>query len=169
LVEPISLTSAVTEKLIELGITFPDFLGFNNSYVPTTTESLHMYMRLFGENLVPGLEWYPIFIPSSGDRQNLFDEIKINAGTINEKAWYTFVIPDESMDGYILTQIEKGTTSSFGTTIHLESTLYNFGSVYYNGLTFANKNYRFYSTWFDQALRLDNTSEDLYFRGKIKI
>jgi hypothetical protein len=169
LIEPISLLSQVTDKLLELGITFPDFLGFTNAYFPTSSDALHAYMQLFAEDLVGGLQWYPISIPSTGDRAYLFDEISLPAGTVPEKAWYTFVIPDESMGGNILTQIEKGTTSSYGTTIHLESSLYNFGTVNYTGPLFANKNYRFYSTWSDQALRLDNTSEALYFRGKFKI
>lgn len=165
LIEPISLALDVTNKLNELGVDFPDFLGFNNAYPPVSEEALHMYMRLFGDDLVPGLLWFPLTIPSTGDKQYLFNEIIIPSGTIPEKAWYTFVIPDESMGGFILTKIEKGTSSSYGTNIYLESSLYNFGSIYYNGLTFANKNYRFYSTWFDQALRLDNTNEALYFRG----
>jgi hypothetical protein len=169
LIEPASLVSNITDKFNELGITSPNFIGFNNAYASLTEESFLTYMGLFAEDLVDGLMWLPITIPSTGDRQYLFDEVIIPAGTITENAWYTFVIPDESMGGNILTQIEKGTSSSYGTTIYLESSIYNFGTVYYNGVTFQNKNYRFYSTWFDQALRLNNSTEDLYFRGKIKI
>jgi len=171
LIEPISTGPEVNQALQDLGVTYPDFLGFSSPYMVKTLDSLEKYMLLYSNNIVDGLMWYELNIPLTGDRQYLFDEIRIPAGTVNEYAWYTFVIPDEYIGGGInrLTQIEfsrNGTYSSEEGEVTLESTLYNFGSVYYNGIEFENKNYRFYSTWANQALRLNNTSTDLYFRGK---
>lgn len=126
-------------------------------------------MMLFSNGSISNLKWYEINIPLSGDRQYLFDEIQIPQNTIDGYAWYTFVIPDQYLGGGRMTEIENSTYSiehnGGGNTISLNNTLYDFGSVYYNGGIFQSDSYRFYSTWPGQALRLNN-STDLYFRGK---
>lgn len=168
LIEPVSSGYQVNTALGELGIQYPNFFGFNSAFLPTDTNSLDMYMMLFSNDSVSGLEWYEVDIPLSGDRQYLFDEIQVPQGTIDGYAWYTLVIPDQYLGGGRMTEIESSTSSidlNGGNTISLNNTLYDFGSVYYNGQIFQNDNYRFYSTWPGQALRLNN-STDLYFRGK---
>jgi len=169
LIEPVSLGDEVAAAMNDLGTTYPDFLGFNRLNMVRSEQALDNYMMLYSGNLVDGLLWYELNIPLTGPRQGLFDEIGIPMGTINEFAWFTFVIPPEFMGGANnnLTVIEKGSQPG-GTDVNIvtESSIYNFGSVYYNGPTFINKNYKFYTTWPDQGLRLDNSSTDLFFRGK---
>ena len=169
LIEPISLGDEVSDAMNTLGTEYPDFLGFSRLNMFRSEQSMDNYMMLYSGNLVDGLLWYELNIPLTGPRQGLFYEIGIPMGTVNEFAWYTFVIPTEFMGGpnNNLTIIEKGSQPN-GTDVSIvtESAVYNYGSVYYNGPTFLNKNYKFYTTWPDQALRLDNSSTDLFFRGK---
>ena len=146
LIEPISLGDEVATAMNDLGTTYPDFLGFNRLNMVRSEQALDNYMMLYSGNLVDGLLWYELNIPLTGPRQGLFDEIGIPMGTINEFAWFTFVIPPEFMGGANnnLTVIEKGSQPG-GTDVNIvtESSIYNFGSVYYNGPTFINKNYKF--------------------------
>jgi hypothetical protein len=125
-------------------------------------------MEMFANNSVNGLLWYEINIPQTGTGQYLFEEIVIPQSTISENAWYTFFIPEDAIGGSQnrLTQLEQGFSSSYGNIINLEPTVYNFGPINYDGPTFENKNYRVYTSWIDQALRLNNSSDTLYFKGK---
>jgi len=168
LVEPQTSGEDVLNYLLNRGVTPGDFLGFTFTYSPQTTDSLKYYMEMFAYDGVSGLKWYEIDIPQSGPNQYLFDEIIIPSGTISERAWYTFFIPDDAIGGTEnrMTQIEQGTTSAYGNVVYMESTVFNFGPIYYEGQVFENKNYRVYTSWLDQALRLDNTTDSLYFKGK---
>jgi hypothetical protein len=169
LIEPISLGSDVASAMLGLGTNSSDFLGFSMANTFKTEAALDNYMQLYSSNLVPGLLWYELDIPLTGPRQGLFDEIGIPAGTVNGFAWYTFVIPPEFMQGQNLSKVTKASVpNGSDDTLDMESTVYNFGSVYYNGPTFLNKYYKFYTTWLDQGLRYDNSSSDLFFRGTQK-
>lgn len=168
LIEPQSLGMDILDHLTSRGVSGSDFYGFTFTYLPTTTNSLKYYMEMFANNTINGLVWYELDIPQYGTNQYLFNEIIIPASTINENAWYTFFIPEESMGGSQnrLTQIEQGTSPSYGYVIDLESTVYNFGPISYDGPVFENKNYRVYTSWVDQSLRLNNFNDTLYFKGK---
>jgi len=124
-------------------------------------------MEMFATSAVTLPDYYTINIPQSGGRAYLFDEIEIPAGTVSEQAWYTFFIPQDSLSGSTsrMTQIEFGTTDTYGTTINMESTVYDFGLISYSGSVFDNTDYRVYTTWTDTPLRKDNTSNDFFFRG----
>lgn len=168
LIEPQNTSEDVMSYILNKGISFPDFFGFSFTYLPTTTDSLKHYMEMFATGDVSGLFWYEVQVPQTGPNQYLFDEIIVPGGTVNEKAWYTFFIPEDSIGGSAnrMTQLYQGTTSNYEFIVDLESTLYNFGPIYYDGPVFANKNYRVYSSWNDPALRLENENDDLYFKGK---
>jgi len=169
LIEPVSLGDEVVEAMNNLGTEFPDFLGFNRLYSIDSEQSMVNYMMLYADNLVDGLLWYELNIPLTGPTAGLFDEIGIPAGTINEFAWFTFVIPPQLMgsSNSNLTIVELGNQpGNYNTSLVTDSSVYNFGSAYYNGATFINNNYKFYTTWPDQGLRLNNSSTDLFFKGK---
>lgn len=167
LIEPQSLSIDVVNYLESNGISFPDFLGFNSASFPTTTESIRLYMELFAGGSVDGLLWYEIQIPQWGPNLFLFEEIIIPQNTISENAWYTFFIPQESLGDpeNRLLEISYGTSPTSNTDFDLENTLYDFGPVYYDGDTFIEGNYRIYSTWPDQAMRANNSENDIYFAG----
>jgi len=150
------------------GVVYPDFLGFGYSFDPTTTNSFAVYMECFATSGVTGLYYDFADIPQTGDRQYLFDQIVVPQNTVPySSAWYTFFIPQDSIGSSTnrLTQIEQGTSSSYGTTYTTEPNVYNYGLVTYTGSVFENTTYRVYTTWGDPGLNLDNTINNLYFRG----
>ncbi len=124
-------------------------------------------MKMYSTSGVTGLpQIYEADIPQSGGRQYLFDEIEVPNGTVNESAWYIVAIPQDAIGSETnrMTQIEYGTTNSFGTTLNLSSDLYQYG-VNYVGAVFENVKYRLYSTWNDTGMQINNTSSDVFLRG----
>ena len=168
LVEPESESVFIANYLSNNGATFPDFRGFNSVDIPQTELSIKLYMDLFSDPLNTNLRVFELDIPQNtvfGSYR--FETISIDSGTINEPAWYSFFIPDESMDGNILSSIRFGFNSENLIDAFTEPSLYNFGPINYNSdeSTFINGNYRIYSTWVNSTLRLDNTNNNLFFRG----
>jgi hypothetical protein len=122
---------------------------------------------MYATSGVTGLpQVYELNVPQTGGRQYLFDEIEINNGTINESAWYIVAIPQILLGNTTnrMTEIEYGTSNSYGTTYNTNSTLYEW-SIDYSGSKFANTTYRLYSTWGDPGMQINNTSNDIFFRG----
>jgi hypothetical protein len=169
IIEPVSSSLDVVNELESRGIDYPDFFGFNVQSFPTTIESLTEYVNLFSDNEIDGLRYYELDIPLSGERSFLFDEVKVPLNVVDGFAWYTFIIPDEYLDNGRMTKIEFSKTGfendSDIAEINLNSNLYDYGVVNYEGDVFENNQYRIYTTWFNQSLKLNN-STDLYFRGK---
>jgi hypothetical protein len=168
LVEPESESVFIANYLSNNGATFPDFRGFNSVDIPQTELSIKLYMDLFSDPLNTNLRVFELDIPQNtvfGSYR--FETISIDSGTINEPAWYSFFIPDESMGGNILSSIRFGFNSENLIDAFTEPSLYNFGPINYNSdeSTFINGNYRIYSTWVNSTLRLDNTNNNLFFRG----
>ena len=122
-------------------------------------------MEMFATSGVTGLpDVYTSTIPQDGDY--LFNEITVPSGTISGNAWYTFLIPQDSIGGVNerVKQILKGTTSPPGDTVNTTDTYYDI-EVNYTGPVFANTTYRLYTSYSSQDLRLDNTSSNYYFAG----
>lgn len=169
IIEPVSSSLGVINELESRGIDYPDFFGFNVQSFPTTIDSLTEYVNLFSDNEISGLRYYELSIPLSGERSFLFDELRVPLGTVEGFAWYTFIIADEYLDNGRLTKIEFSKTGFEDmedvTEISLNSNLYDYGVVNYEGNVFENNQYRIYTTWINQSLKLNN-STDLYFRGK---
>jgi hypothetical protein len=162
IIEPVSLASAIGTHMNSVGAT--SFFGWSNGLGPDNTSDLVKYLEMYANNSVSGLTAeVTSTIPQSGATQYLFDEIIINQGTVNENAWYTFFIPQSSIGGSNnrMTQLEQGTSSSYGTVITLNPTYYDLGLV-----SFGGTDYRCYTSFTSQSLRLNNTSTSLYFRGK---
>lgn len=168
LVEPDSQNEFVSDYLSNNGATYPDFRGFGYLAYPQTTLSIQLYMGLFSSQINNNLLIYELDIPQNTQFGSyLFETITIPIGTVNESAWYTFFIPDESMGGNILTSVKYGISEqTLNTNINTEPSMYNFGPVPYNNDgTFITGNYRIYTTWPSPGLRLSDTNNDLLFRG----
>jgi len=168
LVEPDSQNEFVSNYLANNGATSPDFRGFGYLFLPQTTLSIQLYMGLFSSQINSSLLIYELDIPQNTQFGSyLFETITSPIGTVNESAWYTFFIPDESMGGNILTSVKYGISEqTLNTNINTEPTMYNFGPVQYNNDgTFVTGNYRIYTTWPSSGLRLSDINNDLVFRG----
>jgi len=142
--------------------------GFTNGTGPTSTTDILKYMQMYATAGVAGLPTVvSSTIPQSGGSQYLFDEIIIATGTVPENAWYTLLIPQDSIGGPLnrLTKILQDTSPAYGNELTTSSTYYNLGLVSYVGSSFVNTNYRLYTTFNSQNLRLNNTSTPLYFKG----
>jgi len=142
--------------------------GFTNGTGPTNTSDILTYMTMYATSGVAGLPTVvSSTIPQSGPSQYLFDEIIISTGTVPENAWYTLLIPQDSIGSSTnrLTKILQDTSTAYGNELTTSSTYYNLGLVNFSGSGFANTNYRLYTTFNSQNLRLNNTSSPLYFKG----
>ena len=125
-------------------------------------------MEMFATSGVTGLpEVYTANIPQSGSDQYKFEEIIVPSGTISGSAWYTFLIPQDSIGSSTnrVTEILQDTSSSYGNSITPNSTYYDLGLVNYTGNVYANTNYRLYTTYSATGLNLNNSSTPLYFKA----
>ena len=169
-IEPASKSTAIATYISNdpgADTTFPNFFGFNSGIAAESSNNLEIWMKMYSTSGVTGLpQIYEADIPQSGGRQYLFDEIEVPNGTVNESAWYIVAIPQDAIGSETnrMTQIEYGTTNSFGTTLNLSSDLYQYG-VNYVGAVFENVEYRLYSTWNDTGMQINNTSSDVFLRG----
>jgi hypothetical protein len=166
-IEPASKSSAISGYLNGQGISFPDFFGFNAGFAATTNDSLLTWMEMYATSGVTGLpQVYTSTVPQSGPRQNLFDEFEVPAGTVSESAWYIVAVPQNTLGGSSnrVTQIEYGTSSSYGTTFNTSNTLYD-RLLDYTGTVYTNTEYRLYSTWAASGMQINNTSNDVFLRG----
>jgi hypothetical protein len=134
---------------------------------PTSSSDIETYMDYFSSNAGSGglPQIYTTNIPQD---DYLFDEITINSGTVSETAWYTFLIPDESIGGSGTSNRAVGIELKIGGGSFSEKTMV---STWYQytvsnpGGSFQPGTYRLYSTYSDYAFKLDNSSISYTFRG----
>lgn len=134
---------------------------------PTSSSDIETYMDYYSSNAGTGglPQIYTTNIPQD---DYLFDEITIDAGTVSETAWYTFLIPDESIGGSgtsnraVGIELKEGGGSFSEKT--MVSTWYQY-TVSNPGGSFQPGTYRLYSTYSDYAFKLDNSSISYTFRG----
>jgi len=139
--------------------------GFNYN-APSSTSDIEIWMEMFASSGVTGLP--PVYQSTiSQDGQYLFNQVTVPSGTVSGNAWYTFLIPQQSIGGdeNRVKEILKGTVSPPTDTVTTTDTYYNLGLVNYTGSVFANTTYRLYTSYSGQDLRLDNTSNNLFFKG----
>jgi len=161
------------------------FYGYNSGTQPTDIDDVIDYVNFFaisaGTGGVPNV--VPVTIPQSTGgvdsegndiEQYNFTTIEIPSGTIIGDAYYTFLIPDESIGGIgsgnrqTVIEVSFGNgPNTFGTEA-TSATLYNYGTIVNPGGQFANGTYRLYSTnSIGSGLFYDNTSTTIYFKGGI--
>ena len=167
-IEPDSKAADIGTYIFNGGTPLSNWFGFTNSSAPSSTSDIETYMEMYATSGVTGLpEVYTADIPQTGGDQFLFEQILVPSGTVSGNAWYTFLIPQDSIGGSSnrLTEILQDTSTSYGNSITPSSTYYNLGLVSYTGSVFANTDYRLYTTYTSQGLRLNNSSNPLYFKG----
>lgn len=96
----------------------------------------------------------------------LFKTYKVDAGTVQGNAWYTWIIPTGSTNGQIISQIgynNAGNPNSL-TTVNMQSSIYNL-TVTNTGSAIPPGVYRVYSTYTSPTFRIDGSTNDIYFKG----
>lgn len=168
-IEPESLSSQIANYIYNDGDPLSNWYGFTNSSQPTSVTDISVYMEMFATSGVTGLpEVYYADVPQEGSDIYNFELIEIPAGTIQGDAWYTFLVPQYSLGGADrrVTQILQDTVNPpDDNEIIPSSTFYNLGLVTYTGPVFANTTYRLYTSYPGESLRLNNTSNNYYFKG----
>ena len=167
-IEPQSKAADIGTYIYNGGTPISNWYGFTNTSQPTNTSDIETYMEMFATSGVTGLpQVYSANIPQSGEGQYLFEEIIIPSGTISGDAWYTFLIPQDSIGSSTnrVTEILQDTSTSYGNGIAPSLTFYNLGLVNYTGSVYANTTYRLYTTYNLTGLKLNNTSNPLYFKA----
>ena len=154
--------------------------GFSNSSTPTSDADLADYVDYFNINAgtgnVPAIKSSNIPQASGGNDSfgnaieiYKFETTEIRSGTVNGNAWYTWLIPDDSIGGTSSGNKQLEIEVSFGQGANNLSA--KVMEVSYTGFTvvnptgFLNGTYRIYTTYPSQEFRLDNTSTAIYFKG----
>jgi hypothetical protein len=154
--------------------------GFTNAGGPTSDSDVATYMSYYNQNagtgLVPAIKQANI-PQSSGGNDSFnnpieiykFETTEVRAGTVNGNAWYTWLIPDDSIGGpgtpnrVIEIEVSYGAGANNLTPRVMEATYTNYTVV--NPTGYLPGTYRLYTTNPSQETRLDNTSTAIYFKG----
>jgi hypothetical protein len=157
------------------------FFGFTNTTAPSNNSDVEKYLDYFslsgGTGGVPSIVTQTIpqiggGTDSEGNTivQYNFLTTEINSGTISGNAWYTWVIPDESIGGLLSNNRQTSIDLSFGagpTTFTVKNTASSVYTYFVTnpGGSFANGRYRLYTTYVDASFYLNNSSTTIYFKG----
>jgi hypothetical protein len=179
IIEPISIATPLATYMFNAGASF---YGFNSGSGPTSGSDIETYMDYYSANAgsggVPNIIQLTVPQSSGGNDsygnakvQYNFETYLISSGTYSENAWYSFLIPEEAIGGagtsnrqtYMDVSYGQG-QNTFTNVGPLTSTYYAY-SVTNPGGSFQDGTYRLYTTYSDQAFRIDNTSQSLYFKG----
>lgn len=176
-IEPQTGATDLGQYLYDSGV---NFFGFTNLSSPDTSNSaqfeidMNAYIDYSGwtSGLFPAVRTQPV-PQSSGGVDSFGNAIvefnftthEVPANTVNSQAWYMWIIPTGSTNGYIQTLIDYSNDGNPNTLIavNTESTLRT-NTFYYSGSTIPADTYRIYTTFTDVAFYLTN-NDDIYFKG----
>ena len=184
LIEPASDAANIGTYMFNNGAT--GFFGFNNGSGPTSSNEIRTYMNYYSANQgtgnVPLVISQTIPQTSGGNdsfnnaiQQYNFVTTKVTQGTVAGNAWYTWLIPDDSIGGVGTTDRLLSIDLSFNNgpqgfvTETMSSTFYNIGPMIFvvGSGAFAAGQYRLYTTYSSQPFSRNNTNGDLYFKGNL--
>lgn len=180
LIEPTSIAASIGGYMFGVGASW---YGYSNGSGPTDINDISDYLDYYslsaGTGGVP--EIITQSIPQTGGGtdsegntivQYNFVTTEIPSGTVSGNAYYTWLIPDDSIGGTGSGNRQTSIDVSFGSgpntfvTETMASTVYDYGTVVNPGGPFANGTYRMYSTnTVGSGFYLDNTSTTIYFKG----
>jgi hypothetical protein len=179
LIEPQSIAGNIGTYMNGVGATF---FGFTNNVPPSSNFDIEAYLDYFTANAgtggVPAIITQTIPQTTTGGNDSFNNAIiqynflttEILAGTVTENAWYTWVIPDESIGGISSGNRQTVIDLSFGTgpttfsSKNTSSSVYTF-TVTNPGGAFAVGTYRLYTTFNDPSFNLNNSLTTIYFKG----
>lgn len=176
-IEPQTGSTDIGQYLYDNGV---NFFGFTNLSSPDTTNpvqfniDMNAYIDFSGwtSGLFPAVRTQPV-PQSSGGVDSFGNAIvefnftthEVPANTVNSSAWYMWIIPTGSTNGYIQTLIDYSSDGSPNSLIavNTESTLRQ-NTFTYSGGTIPAGTYRIYTTFTDVAFYLTN-NDNIYFKG----
>jgi hypothetical protein len=178
LIEPQSINATIGNYMNNNGSTF---FGFTNSDSPSVSSDLQTYLNFYSTNAgsggVPSIITQTIPQSSGGVDvegnaivQYNFTTTEVPGGTVLGNAWYTWLIPDDSIGGtssgnrQLSIDYSNGNGPNTFTIVNMTSVIYGL-SVTNPGGSFANGTYRMYTTYAIQNFKLDNTINTIYFKG----
>ena len=161
------------------------FYGFTNGSGPTNISDVQDYIDFYiasaGTGNVPSIISQTIPQSAGGTDsegnsivQYNFTTIEVPSGTVPGNAYYSFLIPDDSIGGIssgdrqTLIDVSNGLgPNSFASPpSSMSETVYEYGTVVNPGGPFANGTYRLYTTnTIGSGLYFNNSSTTLYFKG----
>ena len=177
LIEPTSDATNIGTFMFNAGATW---YGFTNGSGPLDDFDVLTYMNYFQQNEgtgnVPSI--VSVAIPQSNGgtdaegnaiEQYKFTTVEIPSGTVNGNAWYTWLVPTNSIGGIPSGNRQTQIEASYGngpqglTAYDMAGTYYGYPVV--NPTGYAPGTYRLYTTYSTQTFRLNNTSTTIYFKG----
>jgi len=178
IIEPDSIAPSIGTYMFNEGASW---YGFGNGSGPIGAGDVSTYLDFY--NLSGGTGGVPSVItqtiPQTGGGtdsegnaivQYNFLTTEISAGTITGNAWYSWLIPDESIGGAGSGNRQISIDLSFGqgpntfVTETMSPTYYAY-FISNPGGTFAPGTYRLYTTYQSTPFYRDNTSTTMYFKG----
>jgi hypothetical protein len=170
-IEPHSKGSFVGNYMYGQG---SSFFGFNNAIPPQNNSDIEKYFKMFEEyagDALPNV--ITSDIPQTNGGTDLFGNnvtaynfktVQIPLNTIPEQAWYTWVIPKESINNLKQKTISYGFSANTLNVENMNTVIYSF-EFFYNGNLFKKGMYSLYTTFVSSNFELDNSLNTLYFKG----
>lgn len=170
-IEPYSKRDFVGNYMYGQGATF---FGFNNAIPPQSNSDIEKYFKMYEEysgNALP--EVITSDIPQTSGGTDSFGNIitaynfkttRVQLNTVPEQAWYTWVIPNESINNLKQLTISYGFSANTLSVENMNSSIYSF-EFFYNGDKFKKGNYSLYTTFVSSNFELDNSLNTIYFKG----
>ena len=177
-IEPQSGSTTIGQYMYNLGATF---YGFTNISIPNNTnptlfnDDMNKYVSFSGwtSGVLPTVRTQTVpqssgGVDSFGNSISAYNftthEVPVN--TVNNTAWYTWIIPTGATNNGIQQKIAysvNGNPNSM-TTLIMDSTIYG-DTFTYTGTTIPAGTYRVYTTFADLAFYMDNGVNTIYFKG----
>jgi hypothetical protein len=157
----------------------PQFFGFNNATQPSSNPSdfnfeMNLYVDYSGWTSGSFPSIITSYVPqTTGGNDSFgnpivaynFETVQVSAGTVSTDAWYTWIIPIGLTNLQYQTQIDFSTSNpNILTNVLTEATIYT-NTFTYTGTTIPPITYRVYTTYPSVDFYLNNTLDDIYFRG----
>ena len=172
-IEPVSKSSFISNYMTSKEA---NFYGFNYGIPPTSDDDVLNYMEMYanyGNDVNLPIVIRQTIPQTDGGYDDFNNPItkynflttEIDLGTINEDAWYTWIIPMDSLGGGKQTKISYSTSSPNDLlTENMNNVIYQY-DVVYNGASFNSGKYSVYTTFQSHNFRLNNNNRYIYFKG----
>ena len=157
----------------------PQFYGFSNTSQPSTSSTtfnteMNLYVNYSGWTSGELPTIITSFVPQTTSGVDSFgnpriaynfETVEILQNTIQDQAWYTWIIPISLTNNQIQTDIDfsLGNPNVFN-NVATESTIWT-NTFTYTGSTIPSVTYRVYTTYPAGDFLLDNQITDIYFKG----
>ncbi len=179
IIEPLTASTSIGNYMYSNSS--PQFFGFSNTTQPSVNaidfdNELNLYLDYSGwtngelptiitsnvPQVTGGVDSFGNPIVSYN-----FETVQVSAGTISTNAWYTWLIPIGLTNFNYQSEIDVSLSNpNIFTSVLTEPTI-SVNTFTYTGSTIPPVTYRVYTTYPSNDFLLDNTLNDIYFRGSV--